>query len=433
MHKLCCCIVLFVFLSACGKGQGIRIGKKFPEGRYTRFMNSAIPELDISDYKGKAVIVEFLSIGCLSCIKALPRIDSMQRRFKGEVEFVLAYRESKKELEEFFEQRKQLRLPAVPVVTSAGWLFELLPAPTLLASVWVDKASVVRYITMEYTATEKRIHAFLVGERLAVSNIDRPMREKGRSLLDDKEGISEIDYYSYIGHCKNYIDIGNYLRKDSQSVRLAVNCQSVVELCKKAFEENNRYRFDVPASVALDVQDSFLFVRPGNSDLWDEWERNHCFNYELVMPISKASFLYPMMQEELQRYFNLEVRVEKRSVRALVLVRTCSEDRLHTKGGTPEYRLYPSSVFHPLGDSTRYLRNKPFSLLSRVLEGWVEGTFHCPFSDETNYRGPIDISFEGKLIDALELTEFRKRLNEFGLDLKEGTKQIDVLVIRERG
>jgi hypothetical protein len=351
----------------------------------------------------------------------------MQKKFAGRVAFILVYRETGTQLREFFKQHRRIKLPYVPVITSAGWLFELLPLNSLQANVWIDAGGMVRYVTMDYSVTAGRIEAFLAGHAVDVTNIEAPTREAEKPMIDFKPGT--LAAYSYVGHCKEGLNIGNGIWKDSQQVRLACNCMSITELCKRAFEERGRYRFVVPASIEIQLPDSLRFVRPRNEEQMDQWMRKYCFNYELMVPLDQEAMLYEMMQEDMRRYFGVEVRVLQKKVPSLVLVRTMKEDKLKTKGGLAMYQLYASTDYHSMQDSARYLTNEPFEMLSRILKGWVEHALGYPFFNETGYEGRIDIEMGGEVVDHISLAGLKKALKPYGLDLVEKERIIDVLMI----
>jgi len=74
--------------------------------------------------------------------------------------------------------------------------------------------------------------------------------------------------------------------------------------------------------------------------------------------------------------------------------------------------------------------NQPYAGFITNLKICVEG--HYPFFEETGYEGNIDIALRVKSLQPFNLEELRKDLKQYGLELKEDYRMIDVLVIKEK-
>ena len=131
------------------------------------------------------------------------------------------------------------------------------------------------------------------------------------------------------------------------------NCSSIAELFRKAFEEYERYDLRLPSKIIMELSNSYPYMRTTDANLTDAWEKEHSYNYELVLPGESKDKIYEYMQADLQRFFGIDARIEKRMMPCMVLVRTSTQNKIKTRGGKPENRLRLNSTYFPIDDTVR--------------------------------------------------------------------------------
>jgi hypothetical protein len=340
-------------------------------------------------------------------------------------------KESKDSTIKFFAKRKKIKLPSVPFVTSDTKLHEYFPYDGYPYQVWIDSTLKVRFITESYNATEKHIKDFLAGEQVVLDSLTRRIFSGPVIQSANKNWIEGINYYSLISPCIAGLNIGYTSGlEEGNKVSLRSNCSSIAELFKKAFEEDDRYEFRLPSKIIIEPANISFYGRPKDANLIDDWQKAYSYNYELGLPPERRKELYRFMQDDVQRYFGVEAFVEKRKIKCLALIRTGTLDKLRTSGGTPENKLWLNSIHHPIEEPMRYLKNIPFKDLIFSLKAWVEHATQLPFADETGYKGNIDIGFKGDVYDSFKIDDLVQELRQYGLDIIEKERPMDVLVLR---
>lgn len=81
-------------LCLCGKAQqkkepGFSIGDKLPDVRMEHIINYSHPNAKLSDFKGKLLVLEFWASWCSTCLQMFPKLDSLQRSLKSELQIIL--------------------------------------------------------------------------------------------------------------------------------------------------------------------------------------------------------------------------------------------------------------------------------------------------------------------------------------------------------
>jgi len=99
--------------------------------------------VSLSDFSGKAVLLEFTTTWCPYCITIIPDIKQIYADYKDQLEVVAIYvKESKKNVAELVEKYK---LPYTVLLDSNGDVaseYKLLGVPTIII---VDKDGAIRY------------------------------------------------------------------------------------------------------------------------------------------------------------------------------------------------------------------------------------------------------------------------------------------------
>ncbi|WP_372490048.1 TlpA family protein disulfide reductase [Chitinophaga sedimenti] len=64
-------------------------GLQTPNLKWHTVVNHPSPTLDLSQYRGKIVILDFWNTYCGACIKQFPKMDSIQEKYKDDLKIVL--------------------------------------------------------------------------------------------------------------------------------------------------------------------------------------------------------------------------------------------------------------------------------------------------------------------------------------------------------
>jgi thiol-disulfide isomerase/thioredoxin len=414
-----------------GNAQRISQGGKYPDEMLHHVFNYTNDSLKLSQFKKKLVILDMWDIHCASCIAAFPKINELQKQFDNDIQIVMVNKQSKDSTLQFFAKRKKIKLPGVPFITADKKLNEYFPYSGYPYHVWIDGGQKVHFVTESYNATPEHIRDFLEGKKLMLDSLIArnylgPLLRSGNQAW-----IEQVSLYSLISKCTKGLNVGHVNGgMDGNKVRMSSNCSSIAELYRLAYEEGSRYNFGLPVKMVIQLPETYAYVRPKDGKQLDEWEKEHSYNYELVLPEENKEKLHDYMKQDLERYFGIRGEIEKRKINGLVLIRTSTEDKLKTKGGRKEDRLSQGSNGHPVTDTTRYLTNTDFRIFRLKLKAWVEHASGLPFKDETDYEGNIDLAIRGDAYDSNNVLLLKNALQPYDLDIVSKEIEVDVLVLK---
>ena len=425
-------------LLLCLSGQGLaqsrqgavvplEIGDPLPDLRLDNVLNHPTGTIQLSDYRGRWLILDFWATWCGPCIGMFPKADSLEQLFEGKLAFLPVTYEPAQLVRHTFEKRMLLKGLSPPIVTSEEKLHALFPHRVLPHYVWIDPRGVVRAFTgpkeinaqqirkvleEEQTATSLRVKEddFLPFERedplLSLNKIlPAPEQQYHSALTSYLKGLSPFFSYEPPG--------------PGRGARILQVNSSIRGLFQTAYSQVNLFFGD--NRIAWKGKEEASWREELEGQDYEDWlEAGNGFCYELRLPARLAGQEWTFMQQDLARFFpRYQAGVEVMEWPVLALVKTSRLEPIKSKGGKPKLVVTPTGAF---------LQNVPLiSLLYRLNVTYQQGS-PGPLVDRTGYEEPVDLLLEG---DMTELSSLRKALQAYGLDLVEKKAATKVLVIRE--
>ena len=389
-------------------------------------INASQPIFSSNDFKGRLLLLDFWATYCLSCLEAMPKLDSLQKKYTGQLQVMLVSNQTKELLQRFLDKRADLlhRRTSLPLIFADTSLHQLFPHESLPHYVWITSDGIIRHITHGDEVNESNILAVLEGKPVNMQNkADAYLQvSAARPLFVGSNGGdgSAIVYYSMISkYVEGIPSISGVFNTMNGNSSYAIGfSQTIKELFQIAYNDFlNQWR--VPDNrTLLQVADSSLYVFTIAS-------KNHYenfYNYQLITPIKTRSEMQRLMQEDLKRYFNLEAGFEKKKTMCWVL-QSLDTSLLASRGG-PFIDDWDQPNF-----ALRMHNSSLRDLERRFIYNIFDQSIH-PFVNEIRMNGKID----------LELVNFRKEdpssiisaLAKYRISLRLEEREIPVLVIRDR-
>ncbi|WP_257670784.1 TlpA family protein disulfide reductase [Parapedobacter tibetensis] len=380
---------------------------------------NSIP-LGKSDH-GKAVLIDFWSTWCSSCIAAFPKLQKLQEEFGDKLLIVPVTRQDSATIAAFWRKNKFTKELSLPTVIQDTLLHRYFPHRGVPHVVWLDRDLVVRAITNTDYVTAENIQKIIDNKEVdwidksAVIEYDfsKPLMERTHM-----ETHAFPHFYATITGALKGTGYFSLDEKDSvnQTGRILYINSPIVQLYTKAVQGKHP-ELSYPTRQLILVRDSLRFVYDDASMYYNEWLANYSYCYEVLYPLAgSADEVMENMRLDLNRFLALNGRVERKAMACLELVKT-DRPRMPIPGNTRQDE----------GDSTAYT----YSIKSIVR------------SLNLNRQNPpvlLGDGIDGKSVIASKLTyatlrdidSVRLEVRKYGYELKETTRQLDMLVIEER-
>lgn len=147
----------------------LTVGDFLPEIKFTDLINYKSDTAFASDFKGKWLILDFWGPACKSCVEAIPKIDSLQKVFNENIQFIMvtngpADKIGSDTLSALFRKWKVrgINVPIVPVTGRGNDLLDkLFPHEFIPHYVWINKWGKVCAVTTYHLMNTETIKSFL--------------------------------------------------------------------------------------------------------------------------------------------------------------------------------------------------------------------------------------------------------------------------------
>ncbi|MDX3916507.1 MULTISPECIES: TlpA family protein disulfide reductase [Olivibacter] len=366
----------------------------------------------LNDYRGKLIILDFWATWCGSCIAAMPKLDSLNRRFNSNVKILPITYESQQLVRRFIKSNKYLKeLKLLSIVDQPIVFNQFFPHKMLPHIIWIGRQGEVMALSTSGEVTEHNVKEAIIGNELNIDpkkdmDIDRPL-----FLLPDFPEKLSLEKYAIV--VKGKVE------------GLPVGARSRIADGKQygqAFFNNSLLRIYMVLGRHLidDFNDkSFLFNIAGDDSLLLNETAAEKYSIDFQLRKSNVEKLYPSILEELNNATPYHASVEAVKTECLVLrSKKSSTGRLKTKGGDL-LKAYDGE-----NNSIR-LRNAPFVLLVK----WLNNSKNLPpIINESGVDYKIDINLA---FDPEDLGELRSKLIGYGLELTKEERYLKKLVINK--
>jgi thiol-disulfide isomerase/thioredoxin len=399
---------------------GLTVGQQVPDVSLGQIFNNGCGIKKLSDLKGKLVILDFWGTYCSSCILAMHWMDSIQLKYGNKIHILEVADESPEKIRAFFKLRTDAKGNHYHFNTVVGdvTLNRLFPHRGVPHMVWIGPDRTVVAITDIEAVTEDNINRIL-NHQSTNFGIKKEIDATKPLFLSDDICLDSLSSYSIFlkGHIPS-LGSGTRLRERNDVVYGRAYTNSYLVDIYKAiayplFEEKK----DVFANnrLIINVRDSSKLISKRRTNGF--FETSDQYTYELLVPLKDADSLNTYLISTLNRYTNYTCRIEKRSVKCLLLVRTDSVDRLKSKGAEAINTLFN---FNP-----RFI-NCPLRYMVNALN--AEKDMPDPVIDETGYTGNVDL----QLSRGTDLHTLNTEFLNYGLRLVPATRERNMLVISDK-
>ncbi|HEY0057668.1 MAG TPA: DUF547 domain-containing protein [Flavisolibacter sp.] len=154
-----------LFLLACifpaGAQQPYVRGSSVKDFPMKRVLNFSAPATSLQKMKKDLTVIDFFGTWCAPCIKALPHLQELQRRYRDRLQVVLVSVEEEGKLQNFLAKQTNFGLPLV--VDKDGAITALFQPPSYPYSIVLDSKGVVLALLSDVSGlTETSINGWLV-------------------------------------------------------------------------------------------------------------------------------------------------------------------------------------------------------------------------------------------------------------------------------
>jgi thiol-disulfide isomerase/thioredoxin len=408
-------IILWPFMSMGQSNKPLNIGDNMPDITLAPILNYSASKTNFSHFKNKLVLFDFMTTGCVSCIAALPRFDSLQKQFGKQLQIILVIPESEARVQSFLKRKNiaNLNLVAIPGDTILSQLFQ----HTFISHDVLIKNGKVISITYPEYIVAKNIETILEGKNISLPvkrditdfQYKEPLLHLNENIIPDLSYPLTTSYSAVTSYLDNVPWRYTTTRDTSNNtLRVSIINVPIIDLyIRTLYGDQLR-----PAFILLNVSDTNRYAYKMGSELSQEWIRNNTYCYEGSFPLNyPTSAIKRKIGNDLDFYFQLHGRMEEKDLLCWIITRDSSLQLVS---------------LDKIKASENAQGGKSIESVAFDLNGRYGST---PVIDESGFG---EIKLHGLSKDEYSnIPVLRKKLKEYGLKITAENRTVDVLVISQ--
>nr|WP_121272131.1 TlpA disulfide reductase family protein [Pedobacter schmidteae] len=352
-------LALHVTISLAQKIKPLTVGDKVPDVVFKTMLNHKTPSGKLSDFKGKALIIDMWFRQCGACVDAMPHLDSIQNTFKDELQVLLVTWQTKKEIEGFWKERLPVQGLKFTQAVEDTVVKALFPAVGYPHQIWIDKNGIVKSINDGRQTTKANVNRLIAGEAINIAikkdeldpSVSKASIPMAGIRYDENKG--KILHYSYLSEFRPELSgASGYDRQENGTVRFRFLNEHYAQL----------YHIAYAGSISVPYDRKNRIIRNDTNPIkhaYDNVNFSNYFCYDLIFK-EKAGVLFSQyMIEDLDRYLGFKSHEEIRKIKTLII-------RPNGKGKRYKDKLEPNK--RPYTEYGKF-KNGNLVLLNN---GWID-------------------------------------------------------------
>ena len=307
-----CCASAYTFAQQANDSI-LTVGATLKSHEIRNVINYKKNKLDISDFSGKVIILDFWATWCTPCVAALPKLDSLQKKFGNQVQVLPVTYQDAKNVERLFSKDRRLKNISLPFATSDETLRYIFPHKSLPHYVWINKEGKIVAITGMQEVNEENIRKVVDNHQVSFrvkKELDIPYdRELG--LMFQEIGIEqkEVKFQSLLTNYKNGLssrrDVTQYTNAKNlwRPQKISFLNMRIVDFFQLAWSDTGHVFSQ--KMIVVESKDSMKIKGPENasSEVYSDWLRDNGYCYELIVPDKDSMDVFEMMRQDMKRYY----------------------------------------------------------------------------------------------------------------------------------
>jgi len=419
--------IVLVFSCALLRAQTIKplkIGDKVPDIYFAKMLNYSKPNGKLSDFKGKAIIIDLWFKECIPCISSMKHLDSLQNEFKSDLQVLPVTWQPKIAIENFWKTNLDVKGLKLTLAVEDSIVKMLFPASSFPHQIWINKVGVVVGITDGKNASRENVKKLIESKILGLPEKKDELDLSVRRAFDPditiryEENKNKIMFYSYFSTYRKEFAGMRSSKADivNKKVRIIANNSTLATLYDFAYTNNSFATRHDPTRIIRRDHNSVKSSLEGKED------STRLFCYDLIYRDSSSQEFGKYMIPDLDRAFNVKSHEELMDIPCYVI----SPNRKGTGFRSP---IMPDGTGQVQNSS---LKKNLYLVVNKNIPSWLERNINQESANLVLFEMDKErqINFEVKWnLDDLE--QMNKELAKYDLKIEKTSRKRKVIILED--
>jgi len=391
------------------------VGDRISDFELKQILNHSPEQARLTDFtNNKALLIDFWFTACASCIEGFPKLDSIQKEFKDDLNILLVTFETKEKVLKTFSTLTRISDVKLPSVVADTLMHLIFPHTSAPHEIWIGKDRKIKAITDHRSITRNNIKSLIAGKTLNLPVKKDNLEYSSSTPLIKTLDIDKVYKSTIISAHQTGLPSsdGMYVEPNTGFLRAQATNVGFQNLYLLAYDQWNKSfnysRFIIDSSVMKRFKET------------DDEQNNFCYD-SWWRDTSKATACAEM-KTELDQFFNLTSYTEKRKTPCIVLRQTGLKKRFISPDPTGKGDAYYENGSYFLENI--YLKYPVISVFNYGKYSWSP----FQFFDETGFEGKVTIRLPQKFESVEQVNGFLKDLD---LEVFFEDRWLDVIIIKD--
>ncbi|MBT2559849.1 TlpA family protein disulfide reductase [Pedobacter sp. ISL-68] len=417
-------LILSFTLSIAQSIKPLNVGDKVPDIYFATMLNHTSTNGKLSDFNGKAIIIDVWFKECIPCVSNMRHLDSLQSEYANDLKILPVTWQSKEEIERFW--RTNLNVTGIKLTQSVNdkLVRKIFPAVSFPHQIWIDKNGTIVAITDGKNTSRENVKKLIENKSLTLAEkkdeLDASVRYAHNPDLTIRyeENKNKLLYYSYFSSWRSELAgmSRSNVDKATGRVRITANNLSLVYLYDFAYTNNSyQTRHDPTRVIRRDHN-------PVKSWLEGTFDTTRLFCYDLIYKGTTTKGFSKYMIADLDRAFGVKSHEIIMDIPCYVIC---------MKGGGTKFRQAivsegEAQIKNPSmkKDVVLVVNKKTVSAVERAINQYGKDLVLFEMGDEKI------INFQVKW-NTDDLSFMNKELEKFDLKIEKTTRKRKVIILED--
>lgn len=409
-------------------------GDQVPDLVFHQMVNYSDSIARLSDFEGKAVLLDFWATWCVPCVNAFPKLEKIQQKYKDDLKIILVAVDKQEILRKFYSHKEGLTLPSAVSHLKKDTIRHLFPHREVPHVIWIGKDRKIHAITAGVQLTEEAVDAWMAGKLLNLPRKnDLAVMQTAGVVIDSIETHAGMIRRISVDSAIRYQSV--FRKYDPRLTAYSAVSNNFVEFINgsPAFMTMFAYGFRSRAEreqVLFDLKDTNLL---GTYDEHiDEWHEKYACSYRIILEKPDSTRLYRRMQYDFGEMYGLWAYQKKVRIPCLVLRKYGNKAVPRAEAGQqPNFGM---TVYH------MEFINQPMEKVIYHMRGYDINTGKIkklkeqqalPLFDETGITYNVSFKLEN-IENTKDADILNKSLRTIGLELVPAEREMNCLIVTDK-